>query len=219
VIVLMVRPDTKRIAELLGAGADEPSRSGPAAPLSEIVRRPGMIPAMLAAFASFGVMVSVMNLTGYVVVEIHDHARNDVFPIIGAHVLGMYALVLVIGPLIDRIGRTPALAGGLLVMGASTIGLAWWTSVAATALLLFGLGIGWNLSYVAASAQLADLTHASERGRLFGFNDLLASLFAASLALIGGLALETYGVLTMALGATILVAAPAPWILRRPRVA
>ena len=34
------------------------------------------------------------------------------FPIIGAHVLGMYALVLVIGALIDRIGRTPALAAG-----------------------------------------------------------------------------------------------------------
>jgi MFS family permease len=218
-IASFVRPDTKRIAELLGTHANEPPREEATVPLSQIVRRPGVIPAMLAAFASFGVMVSVMNLTGYVVVEIHDHARHDVFPIIGAHVLGMYALVLVVGTLIDRIGRTQALAGGLLVMGASTICLAWWQSVPATALLLFGLGIGWNISYVAASAQLADLTRPSERGRLFGFNDLLASLFAATLALVGGLTLETYGVLTMALGATVLVAAPAPWILRRPRIA
>ena len=82
---------------------------------------PGSIPAMLASFASFGVMVSVMNLTGYVVVEKHDHAQHDVFPIIGAHVLGMYALVLVVGALIDRVGRTPALASGLLVMGVSAL--------------------------------------------------------------------------------------------------
>ena len=65
---------------------------------------------MLAALASFGVMVSVMNLSGYVVVEHHHHHQSDVFPIIGAHVLGMYALVLVVGTLIDRIGRPIALA-------------------------------------------------------------------------------------------------------------
>ena len=219
-LVLLVRPDTKVIADALGTHAGEPApQQTTNAPLGEIVRRPGVIPAMLAAFASFGVMVSVMNLTGYVVVEIHDHARNNVFPIIGAHVFGMYALVLVIGALIDRVGRTPALASGLLVMGVSTLGLGWIESVPATALLLFGLGIGWNISYVAASAQLADLTLPHERGRLFGFNDLLASLFGALLALVGGLTLEAYGVLALAVGATILVTAPAPWILRRPRTA
>ena len=130
---------------------------------------------MLTAFASFGVMVSVMNLTGYVVVEKHHHAQHSVFPIIGAHVVGMYALVLVVGALIDRVGRTPALASGLLVMGASALGLSWISSVFATGVLLFGLGIGWNISYVAAAAQLADLSQPSERGRLFGFNDFAAA--------------------------------------------
>ena len=109
VLVLLVRPDPKRIAERIAPPTDGPAV--PAAPLREIVRRPGVIPAMLAALASFGVMVSVMNLTGYFVVEEHGHAQSDVFPIIGAHVLGMYALVLVVGSLIDRIGRTPSLAG------------------------------------------------------------------------------------------------------------
>ena len=60
------RPDPKKIAELLG-GDDGPLP--PAAPLREILRRPGVKPAMLAALASFGVMVSVMNLSGYVVVD------------------------------------------------------------------------------------------------------------------------------------------------------
>ncbi len=214
-IVWLVRPDTKRIAELIGT-RDIEQQELSAAPLGEILRRPGVIQAMLAAFASFGVMVSVMNLTGYMVVEEHHHPQDRVFPIIGAHVVGMYALVLVVGALIDRVGRRPALSGGLLVMGASTLGLTWTTGVPATALLLFGLGIGWNISYVAATAQMADLTHPSERGRLFGFNDFAAALLGAVLAIVGGLTLETYGVAALAIGATLLVTAPAPWLLRRP---
>jgi MFS family permease len=168
---------------------------------------------MLASLASFGVMVSVMNLTGYVGVEMHHHPQDAVFPIVGAHVLGMYALVLVVGAVIDRVGRTPALAAGLLVMGISTLSLQWATAVPATAVLLFGLGIGWNLSFVAATAQMADRTSPVERGRLLGFNDLIASLLGASLALIGGYGLETSGVAALAVGASIIVVSPIAWIL------
>ena len=209
VIVQFVRPDPKRIAELIGTGDDEPDVPPvAAAPLREIVRRPGVMPAMIAALASFGVMVSVMNLSGYVVVEHHHHSQDSVFPIIGAHVFGMYALVLVIGALIDRVGRTPALEVGLVVMALSTIGLLWTASVFATAALLLGLGIGWNISFVAATAQLADRTSPAERGKLLGFNDLLAAFLGASLALLGGYALDAIGVAALAIGATVIVASP-----------
>jgi MFS family permease len=212
-LVLAVRPDPKRIAELIAPPTDAPALS--AAPLREIVRRPGVIPAMLAALASFGVMVSVMNLTGYVVVEEHGHSQSDVFPIIGAHVLGMYALVLVVGPLIDRIGRTHSLAGGLAIMAASCAGLVWAEGVLATGVLLFGLGLGWNLSFVAATAQLVDLTSPAERGKLLGFNDLLSGCLGATLALLGGVALEGLGVAAMAIGATAIALVPVVWIARR----
>jgi MFS family permease len=211
-LVQFVRPDPKRIAELIGSRDDVPAE--PAAPLRELVRRPGVRPAMLAALASFGVMVSVMNLTGYVVVEHHHHSQDSVFPIIGAHVFGMYALVLVIGVLIDRIGRVQALQIGLVVMAISTIGLLWVSSVFATAVLLLGLGLGWNFSFVSATAQLADRTGPAERGKLLGFNDLLAALFGASLALLGGYALDAIGVGALAIGATAIVAAPVFLIAR-----
>jgi MFS family permease len=210
-IVQFVRPDPKQIAEMIGAHDEE---VGPAAPLREIVRRPGVIPAMLAAFASFGVMVSVMNLSGYVVVEHHHHHQSSVFPIIGAHVFGMYALVLVIGALIDRVGRTPALEAGLVVMALSTIGLMWVASVFGTAVLLLGLGVGWNISFVAATAQMADRTSPAERGKLLGFNDQLASFLAAGLALLGGYALDAIGVAALAIGATAIVVAPIVLIAR-----
>jgi MFS family permease len=213
VIVQFVRPDPKKIAELIGAHEHEET-SAPAAPLREIVRRPGVIPSMLAALASFGVMVSVMNLTGYVVVEHHHHHQDSVFPIIGAHVFGMYALVIVIGTAIDRVGRIPALEVGLVVMALSTIGLLWVTSVFSTAVLLLGLGIGWNISFVAATAEMADRTSPAERGKLLGFSDQLAAFFAAGLALLGGYALDAIGVAALAIGATVIVVSPIVLIAR-----
>ena len=212
VLVQFVRPDPQKIALLIGGG--EENVDMPAAPLREIVRRPGVIPAMLAALASFAVMVSVMNLTGYVVVEHNHHSQDSVFPIIGAHVFGMYALVLVIGAVIDRIGRTVALEIGLVVMALSTIGLLQAESVLTTAVLLLGLGVGWNISFVAATAQMADRTNPAERGKLLGFNDLLGALLGASLALLGGYALDAIGVAALAIGATVVVMAPLLLIAR-----
>jgi MFS family permease len=216
-LVLGVRPDPRRIAELIGTdGAGGPRTAEAAAPLRTILRRTGVVPSLLAAVASFSVMVAVMTLTGFVVVE-HGHHAHAVFPIIGAHVIGMYALVLVVGDVIDRIGRPPALVGGLLLMGVSVISLLWITGVAATALALFGLGLGWNLSFVAATAQLADCTGPRERGKLLGFNDLLSGLTGAGLALLGGFALSALGVAALAIGGTALVALPALWIARDAR--
>ena len=120
-------------------------------------------------------MVSVMNLAGYVVVG-HGHAEEDIFTVISFHIIGMYSLVLVVGDMIDRVGRMPALVGGLVVMAVSALGLGWHSSVLWTSFCLFGVGLGWNVSYVAASAHLADVAAPSERGRLIGFTDLLSGL-------------------------------------------
>ena len=211
-VVLLVRPDPRRIAELIAPHEDAPT--GPPVPLREMLARPGVVPALVAAQASFAVMVGVMTLTGTIVVDHHHHPGHTVFPIIGAHVIGMYALVLVVGRLVDRVGRERSLAGGLLVMGASTLSLIWVESVPLTALSLFALGLGWNFSFVAATTELADRAAAHERGRLLGFNDLLAGLTGAALALLGGLTLSTLGVAALAIGATLLVTVPAVWIVR-----
>jgi MFS family permease len=223
VIALLVRPDPRTIAlELEAAGmAEGDPPAAPAAPLREILRRPGVPSAVIAALASFAVMVGVMNLTGYIVVG-HQHEQADVFTVISLHIVGMYALVLVIGALIDSIGRRVALVGGLAIMALSTIMLAWVESIAWTSLSLFLLGLGWNLSYVAATAEL--VTHATpvERGRLIGATDLAAGLLGATLALLGGAAYSEWGVVAVAVGGTLAVVVPALAILfgrRSPEVA
>ncbi len=161
-------------------------------------------------------MAGVMNLTGYIVVG-HEHEQADVFTVISLHIVGMFALVLIVGQLIDRIGRHTALVSGLAIMAVSTVMLAWVVSIPAMSLSLFLLGLGWNVSYVAASAEL--VTHAKpvERGRLVGFTDLVAGLLAAALALLGGFAYTEWGVAAIAVGATIAVVVPALALLRARR--
>jgi MFS family permease len=215
-LVTAVRPDPKRIATLLRYEPVEPGRTR-MAPIGELLRRPGVVPALVAGQASLGVMVAVMTLTGSVVVDHFHQEHHDVFPIVAAHFVGMYALVIVVGDLVDRIGRTQALAGGLIVMGLSVSGLLWVEGAHATAGALFGLGLGWNVSFVAATAELSKRTEPWERARLLGFNDLVSGATGAGLTLLGGVALTAGGVAALAMGAVVLVTVPALWILRGDR--
>jgi MFS family permease len=211
-LVLCVRPDPRTIAQQLhydAGGTDEP-----AAPLSEIVRRPGVLTALVAAIASFAGMVSVMNLTGYLVID-HGHHQADVFTVISLHIVGMYALVLVIGQLVDKIGRRPGQVAGLGLMALSTLGLAWFQSVGWMSVSLFLLGLGWNISYVAAVTELADRALPAERGKLIGLTDQLSSFTGAALVLVGGVLYSELGVEALAFAATAFVGLPALWILLR----
>ena len=136
-------------------------------------------------------MVSVMNLTGYVVVEHHHHPQDAVFPIIGAHVMGMYALVLVVGDA-DRPDR-PHAGAGRRAAGDGGV-----DDGAAVDRERAGDGG----AAVRARRRLEPLvrgrhraagrrTSPVERGKLLGFNDLLSALLGATLALLGGYGLDS----------------------------
>jgi MFS family permease len=213
-LVLAVRPDPRKIALALGTSGDG-SPTEPAAPLSLILRRPGVAPALVSAVASFAVMVAVMNLTGYVMVG-HGHEQSDVFPVISAHIVGMYGLVLVVGDIVERLGRTRAMAIGLGLMAVSNAALVWLTGIGGMSLSLFGLGLGWNLAFVAASTQLVSLAAPAERGRLVGFSDLLSSFCGAALALSGGVVYTAAGSVSLAIFAAALAALPGLWIALLP---
>jgi MFS family permease len=208
-ISFAVRPDPKELSQ---AHAVE---SAPPAPVRELLTRPGVPTAMLGAVASFAVMVGVMNLAGYVAVG-HGHRHGDVFTIISVHIVGMYGLVLVVGDVVERIGRRRAIVIGLAVMALSNLAAVWSTSLLGMSLALFGLGLGWNFSYVAATTELVNLATPAERGRLVGLSDLLSSGAGATLALTGGVLYTGAGATSLALAATVLAAAPALWIAATP---
>ena len=207
VLVLLVRPDPRQIAVELYGEAPRAKAAG-ATPLRELLALPGVPRALLAAVSSFAVMVAVMNLTGYIMVG-HGHEQKDVFPVISAHIVGMYGLVLVVGDLIQRVGRREALIGGLFVMAASSLGLVWFEGAVATGVCLFGLGLGWSFSYVAATSELVDLAPATDRARLLGFSDLVSAGTGAALCLLGGLAYSGAGVAAVGIGAAVAATIPA----------
>jgi MFS family permease len=208
-VSLGVHPDPR---ELSRAYADESAPDAPAASVRELLRRPGVPTAMVAAVASFALMAGVMNLAGYVAVG-HGHSHGDVFTVISVHIVGMYGLVLVIGDLIDRVGRRIAMVGGLALVALSNAGLALLGSIAGMSVCLFGLGLGWCLAYVAATTELVDLTAPGERGRLVGLSDLLASLVAAALALGGGVLYSAAGgAVSLALTAAGLSVLAGAWV-------
>ena len=77
--------------------------------------------------------------------------------------------------------------------------LAWFESVFWMSASLFLLGLGWNISYVAAVAELADRALTAERGKLIGLTDQLSSFTGAALVLLGGAAYSEFGVEALAL--------------------
>jgi hypothetical protein len=203
-----VRPDPKELSRRYAT----PGETAAPAPLAEILRRPGVAPAMVAAVTSFAVMAGVMNLAGYVAVG-HHHAQGSIFTIISLHIVGMYGLVLVIGDVIERLGRRTSMVTGLLLMAVSNAALAWWASIAGMSVALFGLGLGWCLAYIAATTELIGLAGPSERGTLIGSSDLLSSLFAAALALgWGGVYSGAGGSVPLALSAAGLAGLAAAWV-------
>jgi MFS family permease len=204
-----VRPDPKQLSQIYAVSTES---QAPAAPLREILRRPGVGTAMVAAVGSFAVMAGVMNLAGYVAVG-HHHSHGSIFTIISLHIVGMYGLVLIVGDVIDRIGRRTSMVGGLCVMALSNAGLVWLDSIAGMSLSLFGLGLGWCFAYVAATTELVDLAGASERGRLIGTTDLLSSVGGAFLALAGGVVYSgAGGSVPLALSACGLSVFAAAWV-------
>lgn len=217
-LVLQVRPDPRRIAEALAASRPDraPSTTSETVSLSAVLRRPGIVPALAGILASFVVMVMIMTLAGYILVS-HGHHAHAVFPAVSAHFIGMYGLALVVGVVVDRLGRTPTMVMGLLIVTAAVLLLAFVRGLWATSLCMFALGVGWNLAYVAATAQLADLTSVSERGRLMGFSDLLAGFLSATLVLLGGAVLNEVGLMGLCLSAAVLVLVPTAWILFNAR--
>lgn len=215
VVITRLRPDPQAIAHALGT-TETGESVGPQL-LRQIVRRPNVATAMLAAAVSWSAMVALMTLAGAALID-HGHGGDAIFPVLSAHFVGMFGLFLVVGWVIERIGRTLALAAGLVLLGASALALiAVLQSVPLSALALFGIGLGWSLSYVAATAELVEHATSSERGNLLGLADLLSGLAGAALTILAGYALATRGLSAVSIGAAALTISCAIWILASAR--
>jgi MFS family permease len=189
--------------------------------LSQIIRHPGVIVAMVTmAFAQM-VMVIPMSITS-VHMKDHQHALTAVSLVISAHTLGMYAFSIISGRMTDRWGR-----GRVIILGSALLIISCLMAAPAINLLpltvaLFLVGLGWNFAYVAGSTLLADQLSPGERAKTQGFNDLLLNLSSGASQIGSGMVYAVGGFGIMALTAAAMAVVPlglAVWWQIRGRLA
>ena len=197
VVFIWLRPDPMDIAKKLAA-QDQVNNSTPGAQraISEILRQPGVLVAILAMVIGQVVMVMVMVITGLHMKGL-THPLSSISIVISAHTFGMFAFSIVSGRLADRFGRETVimLGSGILILAGLSAGLS--PEVLPIAISLFLLGLGWNFCYVGGSTLLTDQLSPPEQSRMQGVNDLFVSLASAVGSLGSGFVFAAVGYQTM----------------------
>nr|BFE75991.1 hypothetical protein GCM10020092_092920 [Actinoplanes digitatis] len=162
------------------------------------------------------VMVAVMAMTP-IHMRAHGHDLHATGLVIAVHIAGMYLPSPLTGLLVDRVGRVPvAVASGLTLLVAGVVAASAPTdSVAALALALALLGLGWNLGLVSGTAMVTDALPLQTRASTQGAVDLCVALAGAGAGIASGLILSATSYATLALGGGFLALAIIPLIARR----
>ena len=161
-------------------------------PLSEIIRQPRFIVAVICGLASYSMMNMVMTSAPLAMVMCH-HSVSEAALGIQWHVIGMYAPSFITGSLIVRFGVRPMMATGLiLIIVAAVIGMLgitlwhFWIGLAL-------LGIGWNFGFISATTLVTECHSPHERNKVQAFNDFLVFGAMALGSFSSGALLARYG--------------------------
>ncbi len=205
-VFIGLRPDPRDLGREVAAQYPEETPHGETRSISQILRQPAALTAVIAMALGQVVMVAVMVITS-LHMRGHNHNLRDISAVISSHTFGMYAFSVISGRLSDKWGR-----GWVIFIGSFTLLLACITAplspdVVPLAVALFLLGLGWNFCFVGGSALLADQLSPAERARTQGANDLLVGLASAIGSLGSGFlfAASNYTVIAVVAGVISLV--------------
>ena len=161
-------------------------------PLSEIVRQPRFIVALVCGIGSFALMSLVMTAAPLAMVGC-GLGEDTVALGIQWHIIAMYGPSFFTGALIARFGKETIVAVGLaLLAGCAVVGLAgidvmnFWV-----ALIL--LGLGWNLGFIGSTAMLTETYRPEERNKVQGLNDAILFGFVALASFSSGSLFSSVG--------------------------
>ena len=182
------------MAVLAGVDAPKPAPSDlhGGRPLFEIARQPRFIAAALCGVISYPIMNLVMT-SAPLAMKMCGLSVSDSNFGIQWHIVAMYAPSFVTGSLIARFGAPRIVALGLLLEATgAAIGLSGITALHFwTALIV--LGVGWNFSFVGASALVLETHRPQERNKVQAFNDFLIFGMMALGSFSSGQLLANYG--------------------------
>jgi MFS family permease len=182
------------MAVLSGVDAPKPMPSDihGGRPLLEIARQPRFIAAALCGAISYPMMNLVMT-SAPLAMKICGLSVSDSNFGIQWHIVAMYGPSFFTGSLIARFGAPRIVALGLLLeAGAATIGLTGITAMHFWATLIV-LGVGWNFSFVGASALVLETHRPQERNKVQAFNDFLVFGMMAVGSFSSGQLLANFG--------------------------
>jgi len=161
-------------------------------PLFEIVRHPRFMAAALCGIVSYPMMNLVMT-SAPLAMKMCGLSISDSNFGVQWHIVAMYGPSFVTGALISRFGAPMIVAIGLLLeAAAATVGLSGITALHFWATLII-LGIGWNFSFVGASALVLETHRPQERNKVQAFNDFLVFGVMALGSFSSGQLLANYG--------------------------
>ena len=184
------------IAMAVLAGVDAPK---PAAaefhggrPLLQIARQPRFVAAAICGVVAYPMMNLVMT-SAPLAMKMCGLSLSDSNFGLQWHIVAMYAPSFVTGSLIARFGAPRIVAIGLLLEAvAASIGLSGLTALHFWAVLVV-LGLGWNFSFIGASALVLETHRPAERNKVQAFNDFLVFGVMALGSFSSGQLLATYG--------------------------
>jgi MFS family permease len=184
------------IAMAVLAGVDAPKPASAdlhlGRPLFQIVRQPRLIAAAICGIVSYPMMNLVMT-SAPLAMKICGLSVSDSNFGIQWHIVAMYGPSFFTGALIARFGAPKIVAVGLLLeAAAATIGLSGITALHFWATLIV-LGVGWNFSFVGASALVLETHRPQERNKVQAFNDFLVFGMMAIGSFSSGQLLANYG--------------------------
>jgi MFS family permease len=162
------------------------------------------------------VMVLIMTMTP-VHIRHEGHGLDVVGVVFASHTFGMFALSPIAGILSDRFGRVPMIVAACVVLASSgLVAAASASGSGGHAVALFLLGLGWCLSFVAASALVTESADPDRRIRVQGRVDSFVWGSAAVAGLSSGLLLSVVGYATLSRVGAVLALVPLALLSARP---
>jgi MFS family permease len=205
-VILMLRPDPRTIAMRIAELDTETRGVMQASALRtrrELLRMRPVWAAIIAIAALETTMVMIMAIVPLGMADL-GYSLPLISTLIAVHFVGMFALSIPIGWTADRRGRKPILVTGCLFSALGCLLISSGSAVWIVGGGFYSVGLGWSLTYLAATTILADVTHPLERAGLIGVMDFAVAISAAAASLAGGEiyalgGLKVLGLLGMAL--------------------
>eukprot|EP00045_Choanoeca_perplexa_P011616 m.124108 g.124108 ORF g.124108 m.124108 type:complete len:445 (+) comp15693_c0_seq2:311-1645(+) len=150
----------------------------PARTLKQLLCDPKYLSAVLASAVIYGSMSGIMNATPLEMREV-GHSFDDSTLAVQIHSIGMFLPAAGAGFVVARVGAVPTTIIGFSLFIASTALYYINDTTAVFSIAMAGVGVGWSLGLVGATAMLSTTFKPSEKTMAQSFNEIIMVLFLA----------------------------------------